>query len=121
DRQKRELAVHYKVCEPKKIHMIPLGFDLSRFRENMEEKRNDFRNKFLLENDEIAVGIIGRLVPIKNHSLFINSAKKVLQKTSKRVRFFIIGDGESRKGIMQEAATIGLDFCYFPREKRRSE
>lgn len=121
DRQKRELAVHYKVCEPEKIHVIPLGFDLSRFQEDTDKKRKEFRDRFLLEDDEIAIGIIGRLVPVKNHSLFITSAANVLKKTKKRVRFFIIGDGESKNDIMYEANRLGIDYCYFPKEKKRSD
>lgn len=121
DRQKQELAYKYKVARPNKIHVIPLGFDLTRFTENTEEKRRSFRQKFLLDDDEIAVGIIGRLVPVKNHSLFINSAVSVLKKTNKKVRFFIIGDGESKAMLMKEADMLGIDYCYFPKDPRKSD
>ncbi len=120
DRQKQELAYRYKVAKPNKIHVIPLGFDLTRFTENQEEKRKTFRQKFMLEDDEIAVGIIGRLVPVKNHSLFINSANSVLKKTQKKVRFFIIGDGESKQMLIKEAEALGMDYCYFPKEPKKS-
>ena len=121
ERQKEELAFHYNLCKPSKIHIIPLGFDLSRFRENAENKRIDFRKKFLLEDNEIAVGIIGRLVPVKNHSLFIGSASRILGNTSKRVRFFIIGDGESRIPLMKEASLLGIDYSYYPEVKKKSD
>ena len=110
ERQKKDLAFKYAVAKPTKIRMIPLGFDLSRFQEGTEEKRIRFRDKYFVSDDEIAVGIIGRLVPIKNHSMFINSAKAVLEKTGKKVRFFIIGDGESRDHLLHEAAVLGLDY-----------
>ncbi len=121
ERQKRELSFHYSLCKASKIHMIPLGFDLTKFRENTEEKRKTFRKKFMIEDDEIAVGIIGRLVPIKNHSLFIGSAAKILKKTGQKVRFLIIGDGESRIPLMKEATLLGIDFSYYPEEKRKSD
>jgi len=120
ERQKHELAHHYKLCKPEKIHVIPLGFDLSRFRENMEEKRRDFRKRCLLNDDELAVGIIGSLVPVKNHSMFISAAADILKRTKRKVRFFIIGDGESRTQLMREAAVHGLDYSFSPEEKRRS-
>ena len=120
ERQKHELAYHYKLCKPKKIHVIPLGFDLSRFRENMEEKRSEFRKRFLLEEDELAVGIIGRLVPVKNHSLFLSASADVLKRTKRKVRFFIIGDGESRMQLLREASALGLDYCFWPDEQRKS-
>lgn len=121
ERQKKELADHYKLCNPSKIKIIPLGFDLSRFRENIESKRIDFRKKFFLEDDEIAVGIIGRLVPVKNHTLFINSAARILGNTSKKVRFFIIGDGESRTALLKEASMLGIDHSYYPETKKKSD
>jgi glycosyltransferase involved in cell wall biosynthesis len=121
ERQKQELTYRYRVARPNKIHVIPLGFDLTRFTENTEEKRKTFRRKFLVDDDEIAVGIIGRLVPVKNHSLFINSAANVLKKTKKKIRFFIIGDGESRQALMKETEALGLDYTYFPKEQRKSQ
>ena len=121
ERQKKELTDQYKLCNPSKIKIIPLGFDLSRFRENIELKRIDFRKKFFLEDDEIAVGIIGRLVPVKNHTLFINSAARILGNTSKKVRFFIIGDGESRTALLKEASMLGIDHSYYPEVKKKSD
>ena len=49
-----------------------LGFDLNRFTEDIENKRADFREKYHIGKDEIAIGIVGRLVPIKNHVFFID-------------------------------------------------
>ena len=121
ERQKSELANHYKLCSPSKIHVIPLGFDLTRFRENQVEKRSEFRKKYFLDNDEIAVGIIGRLVPVKNHSLFISSAARILKHTSRKVRFFIIGDGESRISLFKEATLLGIDYSYYPENKKKSD
>ena len=74
--QKKELSTIHKIAKPKKIEVIPLGFDLNKFKENQKEKRNSFRQKWLIEDDEIAIGIIGRLVPIKNHHFFLNVVKK---------------------------------------------
>ena len=83
---------------------------MSRFQENVETKRKSFRAKYNLEEDEIAIGIIGRLVPIKNHKLFLASLKQVLGKTKKKVRAFLIGDGEEREELKAYATPLGLDF-----------
>jgi glycosyltransferase involved in cell wall biosynthesis len=120
ERQKQELAYRYKVARHSKIKVIPLGFDLTRFTENTEEKRKAFRLKFQISDDEIAIGIIGRLVPVKNHSLFINSAVSILKKTERKVRFFIIGDGESKHLLMKEAESLGIDYSYYPKDQRKS-
>ena len=68
--------------------------------ENQAEKRKRFRNEWNISEDEIAIGIIGRLVPIKNHHFFIDVIKSVDQKTNQKLRFFIIGDGDSKDDIM---------------------
>ena len=88
DIQKEELWKHHKICSKDKIAMIPLGFDLEKFHENLDEKRKSFREKYKISNDEIAIGIIGRLVPIKNHSLFINAINELQNRTSKKLRAF---------------------------------
>ena len=74
----------------------------------------------MLEDDEIAIGIIGRLVPVKNHPLFLASIAQVLKKTDKKVRAFIIGDGESRELLFTEAEANNLDYTYFPKNPRKA-
>lgn len=114
ERQRKDLLWKYTITKASKIHMIPLGFDLSKFRENIEEKRKSFRKKYFLEDDEIAIGIIGRLVPVKNHMLFLTSAKQMMSSTKKKVRVFIIGDGESRESLFRESEDLGVNYTYFP-------
>ena len=83
---------------------------LSRFHENIEEKRKKFRTDYKIENDEIAISIIGRLVPIKNHELFLKAVKYIIYSTKKKVRVFIVGDGESKTNIQNKAHELGLSF-----------
>lgn len=110
DIQKNELATIHKICKKPKIKVVPLGFDLSRFQENIEEKRKSFRSFYNIEEDEIAIGIIGRLVPIKNHKLFIDSINEIKDKTSKKIRVFIIGDGEEKDNLTNYCKSLNLDF-----------
>ncbi len=53
------------------------------------------------------VGIVGRLVPIKNHDLFLQAALKVRASIPNTV-FAIIGDGELRAELEAETAHLGL-------------
>lgn len=118
--QKFELTEIHQICEPAKIEIIPLGFDLNRFHENTDVKRIVFRKEFLLDEDEIAIGIVGRLVPIKNHPLFLQAIHEILEKTTQKVRFFIVGDGESRQDLFDFARALNIDHIYWPIEKRKS-
>lgn len=110
DIQLHELSAIHKVAPKEKFEIIPLGFDLRRFEEDQEAKRKKFRAEYNLDDDEVAIGIVGRLVPIKNHSLFLKALKIVQGKTTKKVRAFIIGDGEERAAIELQAQTLGLPF-----------
>jgi glycosyltransferase involved in cell wall biosynthesis len=110
DIQKYELSDIHNITAAENIEVIPLGFDLDRFQINIDTKRKEFRQKYKITDDEIAIGIVGRLVPIKNHQLFLEALKIVRQKTTKKVRAFIIGDGESRNFIEEKASSLGLEF-----------
>ena len=112
--QKHELSIEHKIAPPDKFEVIPLGFDLDRFRTNTESKRADFRKEFSIKGDEIAVGIIGRLVDVKDHKYFLRLVKHVLDSTTKKVRFFIVGDGEMREELEAFCGEISIPFNTFP-------
>tara|TARA_B100001287_G_scaffold117586_1_gene98932 strand:- start:11571 stop:12734 length:1164 start_codon:yes stop_codon:yes gene_type:complete len=99
--QKHELSDIHKICPKEKIEVIPLGFDLERFSINKEEKRKKFRSEWKVKENEIAIGIIGRLVPIKNHKFFIDVIDEIIVKTNKKLRFFIVGDGEEKHKLVK--------------------
>ena len=108
--QKKELVENYKICSADKVTVIPLGFDLERFNLDSENKRNIFRNKWNVEDDEIAIGIIGRIVPVKDHEFFIDVIEQVISRTKKRLRFFIIGDGENKQKLINHIVKKNLSF-----------
>lgn len=111
DIQKQELCDIHKIANDSKIKVIPLGFDLERFQENYEEKRANFRTKYKLQDDVLAIGIVGRLVHVKNHKLFINAIAKIKANTNKKIRVFIIGDGELKNDLISQAHYLGLQTC----------
>lgn len=111
DRQKEELTIEHGICKPGKITVVPLGFDLGRFQQNIDAKRTAFRQKYNIGDDEIAIGIIGRLVPVKGHALFLESLKILLGNTNKKVRAFIIGDGDDRALVEAQASSLGINFA----------
>lgn len=108
--QKHELTEIHKIAPASKVEVIHLGFDLQRFSENTDAKRKGFRDKYQLDDATIAIGIIGRLAPIKNHELFLHAIAEIDKKTTKKIRTFIIGDGDMRTQIEQKATELGLKF-----------
>ncbi|MFM2207743.1 MAG: hypothetical protein RL213_1718 [Bacteroidota bacterium] len=117
-KQKEELSAEFGIAGPEKFEVIPLGFDLTRFFEPQEAKRNLFRQEYGLSEDVTAVGIVGRLVPVKNHPMFVAAAAELLRRHPGKVRFFIIGDGESRAELLDTCEKLGIDHTYFPDEPR---
>lgn len=108
DIQKNELVNDYHICNANKVHVIPLGFDLSKFQINQAEKRKIFREKYNIAEDEIIISIIGRLVPIKNHTLFLEAINNVIKRSTQKICALIIGDGEERMSIEKKAKELGL-------------
>jgi Glycosyltransferase len=110
EQQKLELANEFKIAPLDKFKVVPLGFDLDRFQQNQQEKRLKFRTEFNLKEDTIAIGIIGRLVPVKNHYLFLKAINYVIKNSNKRIRAFIIGDGEIRNDLEKLAFESSIPF-----------
>jgi glycosyltransferase involved in cell wall biosynthesis len=76
---------------PRKDMVIPNGFDLNRFRPDSEARRA-LRAEWALEEDQIAVGLVARWHPVKNHSGFLEAAAAGL-KSYPRTVFILAGDG----------------------------
>ncbi len=108
--QKDELSRIHKIGPPEKFHIIPLGFDLERFWTNTEEKRARFRSKYELSDDTIAVGIMGRLVPIKNHTLFLQAFKRSEERLPGKAKAFIMGDGELKEKLLGICKELNLTY-----------
>jgi glycosyltransferase involved in cell wall biosynthesis len=108
DLQKQELSKEHTICKADKIHVIPLGFDLLRFKDSKLVHREFTRAKFNITDEEIAVAIIGRLVPVKNHKLFLDVIKLVSQQSSVPMKFFIVGDGPERSFLEAEITQMNL-------------
>jgi glycosyltransferase involved in cell wall biosynthesis len=112
EKQKQELCEEHNICKPSKSHVIPLGFDLNRFENIGDSIRVNFRKKYKISDETILIGIIGRIVPIKNHRLFIESIA-TLKSQDRNIKFtaMIIGDGDDKQKIIELARNSGLKVC----------
>jgi glycosyltransferase involved in cell wall biosynthesis len=108
--QNDELVNTFKICKQEKMHIIKLGFDLQKFVDDDHIKRCLFRKEFNLSEQDIAIGIIGRLTLIKDHKFFVSVASKVNALTNKKLKFFIIGDGEEKSEIEAHINKLGHQF-----------
>ncbi len=71
--------------------VIPNGIDTTRFVPNPEAGRRT-RLEWGVRDDELVIGIVGRVAPMKDHATFLHAAA-LLRRERPSVRFVIIGDG----------------------------
>jgi glycosyltransferase involved in cell wall biosynthesis len=103
NRLKQELETVYRIAPSNKIVLNRLGIDIIAMQDADGSKRQHFRKEFQLKEEEIAIGIIGRLVPVKQHHLFVEMVVQLLQsnRPAHKLRFFIIGDGDEKQKLEQ--------------------
>ena len=93
DLQKKDLVDKYKICSSNKVTVIPLGFDLEKFEKDIALNRKNTREKWEISDEEVAIAIVGRLAPIKDHSFFLAVVERLLKTTNQKIKVFIVGDG----------------------------
>ena len=94
------------IATSEKIRVVSLGLELQRFA-TAENEHGRFRRELDLPEDVPLVGIVGRLVPVKNHALFIRCAALV-KETLPEAHFVVVGDGELRGELETMSAEYGL-------------
>ncbi len=108
NQQFHEIHEQFKVGKRGQFEIIPLGIDLSAF-ENADAKKHILRMEIGAKNDEILVGLVGRLTEIKNISMFLNVAKLYKESSHQvNLKFVIIGDGNMRENLEREAETLDI-------------
>lgn len=101
-----ELVHRYKIAPESNFRVVPLGFDLSPFLARAR-KSGEFRRQIGVGGDTPLIGIVGRLTPVKDHSLFLDSFREIL-RTYPSAAAVIVGDGEDREYIQRYAEGLGI-------------
>jgi len=101
-----ELAQKYAIAPKERFSVVPLGFDLSPFA-RAGRHRGELRKRLGIGNDIRLVGIVGRMVPVKDHAGFI-AAAALLAARREDVHFVFIGGGELEAAVRADLAARGL-------------
>jgi len=104
--QKEEIQSLLGLSE-KKFAVIPLGFNLDKFEKCKELSSGEFRKAINAGPEDVVIAIVGRIVPIKNHALFLKVARLLLEKHN-NLRFAIVGGGELQEQIEALARQLGI-------------
>lgn len=106
---RRELAEVYRVTRQGRMTILPLGLDLDTFAQT-PRRLGAFRQQWGIAPEAPLVGIVGRMVAVKNHELFLQAAALVRAQRPD-ARFVIVGDGETRPSIEAQLDRLGLRAC----------
>ena len=104
--QAKDLGVVYKISKPERIRVVRLGFDLNRFFSNEQHLRQQFRLQHEINDTTLALGIIGRLAPIKQHHLLLDQLARIHKQTTRPYVVFIIGDGETGPALLNQLKAL---------------
>jgi glycosyltransferase involved in cell wall biosynthesis len=105
DQQRSEINGQFRVGRLAQFEIIPLGIDLSLYRD-WASRRARFREELQVGPNEVLIGIVGRLTEIKNLRMFLDAAARL--KDEPKARFLVIGDGALRGELETYADTLGL-------------
>jgi len=105
--QRRDIVDVYRIAPSERVLMIPLGLDLKAFQAAKEAGRGRFRASLGIPGDRALVGFVGRLTSVKNPSLFIEVALRVVRQCP-GTRFVFVGDGELRSTLGRQVDALGL-------------
>lgn len=106
--QRDAFVKEYAIAPHEKFTVLPYGFDLDEVMISPgEDALSDYLKQHDIPADKKLVFIVGRLVPIKNHDLFLRMAAKVLNKRDD-AHFVIVGDGETRPALEKQVRELDI-------------
>ena len=95
--------VRFGVAPAGRIRVIPLGLELAHLAGPLP--RGALRREAGFASDAPLVGMVGRLVPIKDAPTFLRAARLV-RDARPDVRFALVGDGDERPALEQLASEL---------------
>jgi glycosyltransferase involved in cell wall biosynthesis len=107
-----ELSTRYSIAARQRFSVVPLGFDLAPFA-RAEQHRGELSRRLGVAEDVLLVGIVGRMVPVKDHATFV-AAAALLATRRNDVHFVFIGGGELEDDVRRDVHARQLAArCHF--------
>jgi glycosyltransferase involved in cell wall biosynthesis len=98
--------VAMRIAPAGKIDVVPLGMNLGPLLD-CAPRRGELRSELGIRPSQPLIGIVGRLVPIKNHRLFLEAARSMVN-SGNPAHFAVVGDGELRESLRALADGMGI-------------
>ncbi len=107
-KKQREEIIGFHIGDRNKVVLLPLGLELKKFL-SIDQYKDRLRRELGAPYNTRLVAIVARLVPVKNHKMFIDAVEMLRSDSSiQEVKFLIIGDGELRIELERYVYNKGL-------------
>jgi glycosyltransferase involved in cell wall biosynthesis len=103
-----EIVVRNEGVSRERLAVIPNFVDEEAFVPLGAERRAALRRHVGLAPDDVAVGVMANLYPVKNHAMLLRAAGR-LAATWPHVRFVVIGEGGEREALTRLRHELRLD------------
>lgn len=105
----RELSEVHGVAPLDRFRVVPLGLELEPFlAAPYQASRRTARSELGVPDSRPVVGVVGRLVPIKNHELLLQALQRVRVRIPE-AELWVVGGGEREAALREEARRLGVD------------
>jgi len=101
-----DLMVQANVAPREKFTTIYSGMEIAPFLE-AQRHRAAVRQQWKLADDDIVIGKIARLAPLKGHEYLLKSAAEIIRQNP-RVKFLLVGNGTKTAEIVSEIDRLGM-------------
>ncbi|MCD6415304.1 MAG: glycosyltransferase family 4 protein [Planctomycetes bacterium] len=99
-------AVRAGLAAPDRFSVIASGIETGPY-ESAPRLRSEARRQYGFGPDDVVIGKIGRLFPLKGHRFLIQAAPRIVQLCP-NVKLFFVGEGILREKLSRLAADLGV-------------
>ncbi|MCU0394803.1 MAG: glycosyltransferase [Chitinophagaceae bacterium] len=107
--QQKQLVHSYHIAPAEKVRVAPAGINPADFADPAGRLRTLFRQQYRLDEHQLAIGMVGRLVAVKNPAFLLETVARLLPAFP-GLRLFYVGDGPLAPALQQQCAQLGLPF-----------
>ena len=110
--QAREMAEGLRVAPMDRFAVIPLGLNLQPFADvDRAAARSRVRAELGIGEDSPVVGIVGRMVPVKNHPLLFDAMARLKGRMDPVPHLIVVGSGERERALRAYVSDKGSRRC----------
>lgn len=107
--QEKEDHLHFRIATPEKFAVIHSGIDAAVLgdAEKAGEGAAGLRTALRIPPGCPVVGTVGRLTDVKGHTFLIRAVARI-HRQGRKISLIIVGDGELRQVLEEEARRLGI-------------